>query len=123
MGAGVYWIYISQFMPSTQSSATPVLDAQALVAILTIARKRRGWSVLRLSVEAGVPYFTAKRLRTGRIGLTTALKLAAALELTIQAPYVLTAAEANQGNTCPKGKANPARGGKNIVGSSLISYA
>lgn len=80
-------------MPSDTQLA-PVSDTTALVAILTSARKRRGWSVLRLSVEAGVPYFTAKRLRTGRIGLTTALKLAAALELTIQPVHVLTAREA-----------------------------
>ena len=73
------------------------LDARALVTLLTQARQRRGWTLLRLSVEAGVPYFTAKRLTKGRIGLTTALKLAAALDCTFQVPAVLTADEAQHG--------------------------
>ena len=65
--------------------------------MLTLERQRRGWTLLRLSVEAGVPYFTAKRLTKGRIGLTTALKLAAALECSFQMPAVLSATEAQHG--------------------------
>jgi hypothetical protein len=67
------------------------------VQLLTTERQRRGWTLLRLSVEAGVPYFTAKRLTKGRIGLTTALKLAAALDCAFLVPTVLSAEEAQHG--------------------------
>ena len=78
-------------------TAPPVLDKRLFVRMLTRERERRGWTLLRLSVEAGVPYFTAKRLTKGRIGLTTALKLARALDCSLKVPTVLTAYEAQHG--------------------------
>lgn len=79
---------------------TPI-DTRTLVTLLTQARKRKGWTLLTLSVMAGVPYQTVKSgMHRQSLGLTTALKLAQALEFTIappQPPRVYSAHEAQHG--------------------------
>jgi lambda repressor-like predicted transcriptional regulator len=85
-------------MKISEETAKPhEFSPKALVALLTSARKRRGWTLLRLSVEAGVPYETVKNgMGRQRIGLTTALKLAMALQFTIAPPPPQTPINASQ---------------------------
>lgn len=83
---------------STPASPT---DPSNWAILFTRARLRRGWSLVRLSVEAGVPFDTVERVcRTGRCSSPTALKLITALQITIalQAPaHVYSAQEAQHG--------------------------
>lgn len=82
---------------STPDSPT---DPTNWAILFTRARLRRGWSLIRLSIEADVPVDTVERVcRTGRCSSPTALKLFQALEITVAmpTPRILTAQEAQHG--------------------------
>jgi len=79
----------------------PADDPRQWAVLFTRARKRKGWSYVRLATESGVSersVYTA--CLTGRCYAVTALKLAVALGLIVElppAPRVLTAKEAQSG--------------------------
>ena len=55
---------------------------KTLAVLFTRARKRRGWSLARLSAESNVPHATLERaLGAGTCHTSTALKLAHALQI------------------------------------------
>jgi ribosome-binding protein aMBF1 (putative translation factor) len=62
-------------------------DPKHWAILFTRARKRKGWSCVRLATEAGIAERSVIRIcSTGRCSSTTALKLALALGVTIALP-------------------------------------
>ena len=73
---------------------------KTLALLFTRARKRRGWSLVRLAAEADTPQRTTERACVaGTCHTATALKLAHALEITLfSLPAPLRPPNASQGH-------------------------